>query len=129
MITLEFLNVITGDKHLYFEDAEPEKRAELAEQIFKLRQQGYMPCLIKGQEAYRIESYDPEANEWIIRASSLPAFKLVEHEKVESADANFARVESPLPEVLRRRGRPRGGRNRVSARDTTASVIAPTAGG
>ena len=54
MPTLTFLNVVEGDKSMFFEDEAPEKRAELAQKIMELQKSGYALFLIHGKDAWRI---------------------------------------------------------------------------
>lgn len=103
MIELETLSTIRGESSMYIEDEEPEKRAKLAKDVKDLLRKGHSVFLmIGGGLARRIKGYNPEKNEWVLQDKGRP-------KQVPSA----RRVKD----------------ERVSARGTKATSVAPMAGG
>ena len=123
MPTLTFLNVVEGDKSMFFEDEVPEKRAELAQKILELQKSGYALFLIHGQDAWRVRGYDDKENEWVLMSSPVAAPTDETNRSIEEVIADPAEVSSPAPQ------RKRGYKPRRSAKGTEVSAVAPTAGG
>lgn len=127
MPTLTFLNVVEGDKSMFFEDEMPEKRAELAQRVLELQKSGYALFLIHSKDAWRIRGYDDKENEWILMSSPIAAPR--QRETREEATMTESTAGTPIKPGNARRMRRTRAQSRTAAQGTEASAVAPTAGG
>lgn len=105
MINLSTLACQEGDIVIRINDDDPDERKKLARNVNSLLKKGALVVITtKDKKDLRVSGYDPKTNEWILHSSSAS--------------------QEPVQEK-RKRGRPR----KVHAQGSSATVVAPIAGG
>ena len=126
MIKLSKLTCSQGDTKIEINDTDPEERKKLAAEIIALLTKGVLIVVSTGDgKTVRISGYDAVNNEWIIHPASIPKEEVVttlpkkrgRKKKVEEKSVNSVPVKR------------RGSKTTVSAGDTSATAVAPIAGG
>lgn len=125
MIKLSKLTCSQGDTKIEINDTDPEERKKLAAEIIALLTKGVLIVVSTGDgKTMRISGYDAVSNEWIIHPASLPKESVTtlpqkrgRKKKIEEKSVNSVPVKR------------RGSKTTVSAGDSSATAVAPIAGG
>lgn len=110
MIEIEVPSVSHGHNPLYFEDTSPNQRKAFAQKITDLLRQGHAIFLTDGEDSRLVKGYDPDDNEFLLKASKKPIPK-----EAKTLDSSGKEVGF-LP-------------SRVSASGKKVTAVAPPKGG
>lgn len=125
MIKLSKLTCSQGDTKIEINDTDPEERKKFAAEIVALLTKSVFIVVSTGDgKTMRISGYDAVSNEWIIHPASIPKEEVVAtlpKKRGRPRKTDVVQTDS-LP---KKRGRPR----KVSAEDSSATAVAPIAGG
>lgn len=125
MITFRNLSVHEGHGEIYVNDSNGDERRKLAEDVLELVRRGHSVFLMDGNKVTgRIQSYDPDKNEWLLAGSSIP-------KREESVQADLSPTETPNPKRVSwwHRFASKKSQTRVPAEDTKVVAIPQRAGG